>query len=378
MRSIPLRVLVLTIGFLLVSLSFSLQITNSQTTPLSLAQILTGLQSRSGGFTIAQKNEFITKRVEENGITFRLTPEIESELRIAGASNALIRAIRQKSPTTRPTPRPSVLPDEEKPNADFERIWVEQNVVVNGESGMRIYANFNVYNMKGVQSDIVYRFQRDGAFLNGSTPEYRTQTGHLSTRRLLKPAYSATVYEELDAFIPYKEFSLSPGVHDLKMDADVILRDGTIVKHLTLQDIKVVIPSPTMKKGSATLEKMWIDYNVQEAGKLGMVVHVKVTVRGLKDEDLYLQLLFEKQDGTKLSSNNKVYRNPEGQTAAYKRMRPIYDSALFNDVAVFIPYEEFNLPVGKYDLRIHADLIYTDYSTLQHLDYYNFTYSRNK
>ena len=374
-KSLSITIIFLCLAF--ISLSFTLQITRSQA-PLSLAQVLTGLQSNSGGFTLSQKNEFITKRVQELGVTFRLTPEIEKELRQAGASPALLQAIRLKSAGTRPTPRPSVQPEEDKPNVQIEKLWVEQNVVENGIPGIRIYANFNVYNMKEVQSDIVYRFQRDGKFLTSTNVEYKTQAGELSTRRLLKPAYTTTVYEDLDAFIPYKEFNLSVGTHNLKIDADVILRDGTMVKHLALQDLRLVIPSPTLKKGSATFEKMWIDYNVTLDNKLGMTVHVKTTVRDLKDQDIYLQLLFEKQDGTKLFATDKLYKSPEGQTAAYKRLRPIYESAVFNDISVFIPYTEFNLPVGQYNLRIHADLIYTDYSTLQHLEYYDFTYSRNK
>lgn len=377
LKNKAIRNLVITFCFAVLSLGFTSQIINSQVKPLSLAQILTGLQSRSGGFTMAQKNDFLVKKVQSSGITFKLSPDIESELKIAGASTALINAIRLKSRGTRTTPTPVNTPDEDKPNADYEKIWVEQNVVENNVSGIRIYATFNVYNLKDVSSDIVYRFQKDGAFLKGKNEEYSTKSGDLSTRRLLKPNYSATVYEELDAFIPYSEFGLGSGTHNLKLDADVILRDGTMVKHLVLQDLQLVIPGSS-SKGSAEFDKMWIDYNVKENGKTGMTVHTKVTVRDLKDQDIYLQLLFEKEDGTKLYSTNSLYKDPNGQTAAYKLIRPIYESALFHDIAVFIPYDEFNLPVGSYKLRVHADLIMPDYTTIQHLSYYPFTYSRSR
>ena len=125
--------------FSVIAFAFALTVNvRTQDKPLSLAQVLTGLQSQSGGLTMAQKNEFITQRVRQRGITFRLTTQIENELRQAGASFSLISAIRQKSPQVRPTPTNTI----EKPNAEFEDIWVEQDITENGEKGMRIYATF--------------------------------------------------------------------------------------------------------------------------------------------------------------------------------------------------------------------------------------------
>lgn len=378
-KDLPIRFLVITFFLVIISLTFSFQTIRSQVKPLTLAQVLTGLQSTSGNFTLAQKNDFITEKVQANGVTFRLTPEIEKEMIQAGASTSLIRTIRLKGPKTPATPVPNTIPDDEKPNADYEKIWVDQNVMENGLSGIRINATFNVYNLKGIKSDIVYRFEKDGVSLKTSNPDYSTSTGLLSVRRFLTPNYSATVYEGLTAFLPYKEFDLAPGVHNLKMDADVILRDGTIVKHLTLQDLRLVIPSPTLKKtGSATFKDLKIDYNSKQNGKMGMLIRVKATVKNMKDEDAFLQILFTKQDDTILRSNNPAYSSPSGQTAGYIAIRPIAETTNFNDLSVFVPYDEFNLAVGKYTLKLHADFIYPDYSQLSHLTYQSFTYTRSR
>jgi hypothetical protein len=381
-KDLPIRLLVITFCLAFISLTFSFQTIRSQVKPLTLAQVLTGLQSTSGNFTLAQKNDFITKRVQANGVTFRLTPEIEKEMKQAGASTALITAIRLKGPKTRPTPVPNTIPDDEKPNADYEKIWVEQNVMQDGLTGIRINATFNVYNLKGVDSDIVYRFEKDGVLLKSKNDAYSTSTGDLSVRRYLTPLYSATVYEGLTAFLPYKEIPLSSGVHNLKMDADVILRNGTIVKHLVLQDLRLTIPSPTSptlkKSGSATLDKLWVDFNYKQNGVAGLLIHVKMTVRNMKDEDAYLQVLFTKQDDTPLKSSNPTYRSQSGQTAAFAAIRPVAETTNFNDLTVFIPFDEFNLPVGKYTLKMHADLIYPDYSLLSHLGYQSFTYNRSR
>ena len=355
------------------TISFAVNV-QMQEKPLSLAQVLTGLQSQSGGLTMAQKNEFITERVSQRGTTFRLTPQIESELRQAGASLALINAIRQKSPRVTPTPLGNNTV--EKPDASFEDIWVEQGITENGEKGMRIYATFSVSNLKDVSSDIVYRFQREGKFIKGGSTGFRTKSGELSTRRLLKPSYTSTVYTELTAFIPYKEFNLTAGTYPMKLDADVIKRDGTLVKHLILKDITVDIPSSNKISGDVEFEKMWVDYDVREGNKLGMRIHVKMRLKGMKDQSVMLAVYFDKQDGTKLTGLTTQYRSKGGQTAVYRRLKPGYDTTIYNDLQVFIPYSEFNLPAGQYNLRMHGDIIYPEGGLIAHLNYYPFRYSK--
>ncbi|REJ77935.1 MAG: hypothetical protein DWQ47_16385 [Acidobacteria bacterium] len=349
----------------------------AQTGPLNLGQILSELQSKSSVITLAQKNEAITKSVRERGVTFKPNAEIEKELRNAGASTTLISAIRAKAPGTSTTGA--------KPDASLESLRIENNEVEKGLSGVRIIANFRVYNLKEVSSDIVYRIQSNGTFLKGSNPDYSTKSGELSARRLLRPSADSTVFKDLAAFLPYKELGLPAGTHAVKIDADVILRDGTMVKHLTLQDASITVPSnltpaPTSTGGSAAakFEKIWIDYDVTQEGSLGMLVHVTATISGMKDKEAYLQLLFEKSDGTALKTSTTRFRSPDGQTAGYSSLKPIYDSARFNDIKVFVPYSEFNLPVGKHRLRIHADVVNTDYSQLGHLTYHDFEYTRNR
>jgi formylglycine-generating enzyme required for sulfatase activity len=87
---------------------------NSQVAPLTLAQILTGLQTKgvtAETRTLAARNQYIARRVRERGVTFRLTEEFESEIRRAGASEELIKAIRENSPPLpKPTPTPTPPP----------------------------------------------------------------------------------------------------------------------------------------------------------------------------------------------------------------------------------------------------------------------------
>jgi len=85
--------------FSLASLMFSLtmfcQIGQAQQAQLGLADILIGLRSKK--VSLDDRNRLLSDAVKVRGITFSLTPEIETELTKTGASKELVEAIRQKN-----------------------------------------------------------------------------------------------------------------------------------------------------------------------------------------------------------------------------------------------------------------------------------------
>ena len=99
---------------LLLSLTAFAQFGLAQQAQLSLADILIGLRSKK--VTLVERNQLLSGAVRERGITFGLTPEIETELTSGGANGELIEAIRQKSPkpkvvaTPAPIPLPAPIP----------------------------------------------------------------------------------------------------------------------------------------------------------------------------------------------------------------------------------------------------------------------------
>ena len=99
----------------------------TQTAPLTLAQVLTGLQTQGTTpetRTLTARNRFIAQRIRERGVTFRLTLEFESELRNAGASDELLKAIRENSPAkpVPPAPKPAESDRIVLPNSFFENL----------------------------------------------------------------------------------------------------------------------------------------------------------------------------------------------------------------------------------------------------------------
>ena len=124
-------------------------------------------------------------------------------------------------PIANGTPGKSELKIESIADQDgsFEKVWVEHSVMVDGQKGMRIHANFTVRNNLNVQCRFVARFyNRDGTPLRaGNDSGFRVSGGDLASRDEFTPHFNQAVYADVSLFIPYREFRITePGIHPLK------------------------------------------------------------------------------------------------------------------------------------------------------------------
>jgi len=133
---------------------------------------------------------------------------------------------------------------------------------------------------------------------------------------------------------------------------------------------------PKSDKASAEFEKMWVDYNVTENGRLGMRIHAKFTVHNLKGVDSYMAIYFEKADGTILKSTDKGFSSKDGRVAVYRSMKPGYEDTIYKDLDVFMPYDQLKLSRGKYNLKMDVDVIYENGGLVEHMNYYEFEYEK--
>ena len=107
-----------------------------------------------------------------------------------------------------------------------------------------------------------------------------------------------------------------------------------------------------------------------------MRVHVKCTLKDLKDIDCYLALYFEKKNGEILKGTKTEFRSTTGQLAVYKSLKPAYDESLYNDLQLFLPYSEFTLSKGRHDLKMNADVIYKNGDMVKHLKTHEFWFEK--
>jgi hypothetical protein len=264
-----------------------------------------------------------------------------------------------------------------KPSVVFDKAWVNYDTTDNGQKGMRVHAKFTVKNMKNLDSYLAIYFEkRDGTRLKDKNQRFYSATGEVALYRSLKPAYDATEYADLEVFMPYDELDLDEGKHELRMDFDLIYKAGGLIQHLTFYNFDYSQPSKRVEAGAprVTFNKIWIEYDVVEAERKGMRIHAKFTAHNMKDIDSYLAVYFSQKNGYKLKTTNTKYASKEGQVAVYRSMKPGFAETNYDDLSVFIPYEELNLVRGTYDLQLDADIIYKAGTLLQHLDFHDFVF----
>ena len=269
------------------------------------------------------------------------------------------------------------------PSAVFNGCWIDYNVFENGMKGMRIHVNFEVTGLKGVDSKLVARVQTEDDEYLTSDSSYSNENGELETSFSMKPGYPTTVYKDADMFLPYSELNLPKGVYNLKLDIDVSYEDGELIQHLTYKDFEFTSGGgsremPT-KTGAvkATVKRIWIDYNVTENGRKGMRVHVNFEVSGLKGVDAKLVARVQKENGDFLTSTNPSFSNGSDQLEIFYDIKPGYAVTVYEDATMFLPYSEIVIRKGVWNLKLDVDLNYEDGELIQHLDFYEFEFTRN-
>lgn len=269
------------------------------------------------------------------------------------------------------------------PSATLQRTWVEHNKTEGGKPGMKIHTAFKVFGMKGVSSYLQIKFMtQDDKALMDTNDEFVHKDGSVAAFGTLEPGFDPTLYEDHAVFMPYDELDITtPGRHLLRMDIDVIYKDGRLVQHLTFHDFEftkpaaVVAPAKT-GSASATFQKFWVDHDVTEGGKRGMRLHTTFKLFGMKGISAYLQIKFLKSDNTPLMDRNNEFEHKDGSVAAFGILEPGYDSTIFENYEVFMPYAELDLASGKHNLKMDVDVIYEAGELIQHLTIYEFEYTK--
>ena len=281
-----------------------------------------------------------------------------------------------------------------EPRASFEKIWVDYDITDEGRKGMRIHVRFTAYEMLNMDAYLAIYFEfadATAATLKDKNSRYNSTDGDVAVYKSIKPQYDPAVYDDLQVFMPYSELDLDPGKYNLTMDVKVIYKQGGLITKLTKYNFEYTKPGNSTESrtgASASFDKISVDYDVYENGLKGMRIHVTFTVNQMKGQDCYILLTFEKKEGDKYyymsARNNSDYSNIIGDLITYKKLTPCCDVTNYDDLQVFMPYDELNLSTGRYDLRMDLDVTKsTDETDLDspdfigHLNYYTFWYSKD-
>jgi hypothetical protein len=155
---------------------------------------------------------------------------------------------------------------------------------------------------------------------------------------------------------------------------------GTVTVQVTISDGKgtpVTEIRSLQIKEVATIQEIWVDYNVFSGIVKGMRIHVKFTIDDRKGREGQVIAHFFFDNGQKLEDFNGSYTTVGGQVAVGDTFRPRFVSSIYEDFELFMPYEELHLGVGEHDLKFSVSIFDVETGTLLTLsDNEFFTFTR--
>lgn len=263
---------------------------------------------------------------------------------------------------------------------EFDTLWIDYDVTQDGIKGMLIHTSFTVRQMQNIDGYLTIRIQDENdEALKSPTQGFRNKGGELAIFRSFKPAYIDAIFKDLSVFLPYGEIKLASGKYELKIDADLIYENGDFIQHLTLHAFTFTQPETSDGGPSETanvqFNQLWVDNNVTRDGQLGMLIHVNVALRQLMGVPSSLAVAVEFKNGDKVFAGNPEYRSTNGQLTVYRTLNNRFDSSLYTDLQLFIPYREFSVGAGSQELRLHVDILYGDGGNL-HVTYHDFSFTK--
>jgi hypothetical protein len=106
----------------------------------------------------------------------------------------------------------------------------------------------------------------------------------------------------------------------------------------------------------ANLESMTVEHNFVQGGEKGMLIHLKFTIDNVKGRDCKASAYFYYATGEKLEDTNGKFNTTDGQVAVSTDFKPGFDSTRYEDLTIFMPVKELDLPEGAFDLKLRVEI----------------------
>lgn len=90
---------------------------------------------------------------------------------------------------------------------------------------------------------------------------------------------------------------------------------------------------------------IWVEHNICKNHVWGMLIHTKFCVHGMKGRTGQASAYFYLSDGTQLKDYNdsEAYKTNDGFVSTYENFVPEYDDTVYQDLQLFMPYNELHL-----------------------------------
>ena len=104
---------------------------------------------------------------------------------------------------------------------------------------------------------------------------------------------------------------------------------------------------------SAKINRVWTEEDVYEDGIRGLRIHLNMNAYNLKSKQCRATAYFQTSSGTALIDTNNKYHTNNGKVSCGRNFTPGYDNSLYEDFAIFMPYDELHTSTnGSYQFDI--------------------------
>lgn len=275
-------------------------------------------------------------------------------------------------------------------SASIEKVWIVQDVDVDGENGIAVHVKFNIQGMKGKKTH-VSAYIYDSTNLNAikdTNGRYCTKGDDptVAQSTTVTPNYDNTNFNDAVVKIPYSELH-QYGYSSVTLTVDVIIWDLSVSPSVQLTRKNNAsfsfVPSSSVRSysssGSRTgkVNKVWVDYDQWQNNQKGMLIHVEFETVGCKDENLQVCAYFYTSSGTALKDYDGSYKTTDGNVSTHLDTTTSYHNSIWNDFKIFMPYDQLHMASGKHELKFYVS-IYSPVAKkfLGDSDYVYFTFTK--
>ena len=199
-------------------------------------------------------------------------------------------------------------------------------------------------------------------------------------------------YKEITDIGQYITISTTTGSHDVeiykvgyeKYSTSVSVYSGqSTTVNAYLNPISTLTPTPTPFEYaplSAKIERIWFDHNVRKDDSEGMKIHIRFNVDNLKSMNCRAVAYFLTEDGIALNDYNDLYNTESKKVSSRKIFYPESNHFYYDDLSIFLPYDELHLTPGEHKLKFFIIIWYKNpeldrYINLDQSCFVSFTYT---
>jgi hypothetical protein len=99
---------------------------------------------------------------------------------------------------------------------------------------------------------------------------------------------------------------------------------------------------------SVQIQSILVEDNVTKGSESGVRLHIKVSVHGFKGRSMKAIAYLHSPKGVAVNDTNGKCRTTDGKVCFSKKFQPSYDRSVFNDLQIFMPYNEMHLQRGSH------------------------------